>query len=132
MQTPWPLAATRRHYEGSAAHVSKDLEKELREALRHVDPGPGFASRVSLRIDREQRHRWLPARYRWMAGALAASVVLCFVAGYGWHWRREQQGLEARQQLIEALRLTGEKLDLAYRGVQDVSKSTAPGSAGDT
>jgi hypothetical protein len=108
------------------------LEKELRGALRHVDPGPGFASRVSARIDREQRQRWLPVRYRWLPAALAASVVLCLIAGYGWHWRREQQGLEARQQLIEALRLTGEKLDLAYRGVQDVSKSAAHGSAGDT
>ena len=112
--------------------MSNDLEKELREALRYVDPAPGFASRVSARIDRERHDRWLPARYRWMPAALAASVVLSLIAGYGWHWRREQQGLEARQQLIEALRLTGEKLDLAYRGVQDVSKSTPPASAGDT
>jgi hypothetical protein len=112
--------------------VSNDLEKELREALRPVDPAPGFASRVSAQIHREQHHGWLPARYRWLPAALAASVVLSLVAGYGWHWRREQQGLEARQQLIQALRLTGEKLDLAYRGVQDVSKPAASGSAGNT
>jgi len=132
MQTPRPLAATRRHFEGFAAHVSNDLENELRAALRHVDPAPGFASRVSARIDSERHRRWLPARFRWMPAALAAVVVLCLIAGYGWHWRREQQGLEARQQLLEALRLTGEKLDVAYRGVQDVSKSTASGNAGNT
>lgn len=128
-----PRAATRHHFEGFAAHVSNDLndlEKELREALRHVDPAPGFASRVSARIHSERHHRWLPARYRWMPAALAASVVLSLLAGYGWQWRHEQQGLEARRQLIEALRVTGEKLDLAYRGVQDFSRSTAPGSAG--
>jgi hypothetical protein len=31
--------------------------------------------------------------------------------------RREQEGLEARRQLLEALQLTGEKLDLAYQAV---------------
>jgi hypothetical protein len=34
-----------------------------------------------------------------------------------------QQGLEARAQLLEALRVTGEKLDLAYRVVNDESRS---------
>jgi hypothetical protein len=34
-----------------------------------------------------------------------------------WQVRREQEGLEARKQLIEALRLTGEKLDIAYQAV---------------
>jgi len=112
--------------------MSDDLEKHLREALRPVDPAPGFTSRVSARIHSEQRRRWLPARYRWMPAAVAASVVLSLIVAYGWQWHREQQGLAAREQLIEALRLTGEKLDLAYRGVQEASQATAPGDAGDT
>lgn len=112
--------------------MSDDLEKQLREALRRVDPPPGFASRVSARMQSKQRRHWLPAHYRWMPAALAASLVLSLIVVYGWQWRREQQGLEARQQLIEALRLTGEKLDLAYRGVQDASKASAPNGGGDT
>jgi hypothetical protein len=113
--------------------MSDDLEKQLREALRHVDPAPGFAARVSARTHSEQRRPWLPQRYRWMTATLAASVLLTLMVAYGWELRREQrQGLAARQQLIEALRLTGEKLDLAYRGVQDASKDTAPGNRGDT
>jgi len=113
--------------------MSDDLEKQLREALRHVDPPPGFAARVSARTQSEQRHRWLAARHRWVPATLAASVLLSLLVAYGWQLRHErEQGLAARQQLIEALRLTGEKLDLAYRGVQDASKPAVPPDTGDT
>jgi len=119
--------------EGFTSDMSDDLEKQLREALRHVDPPPGFAVRVSARTQSEQRHRWLPAGYRWVPATLAASVLLSLLVAYGWQLRHErEQGLAARQQLIEALRLTGEKLDLAYRGVQDASKPTVPPDTGDT
>lgn len=115
--------------------MSDDLEKQLQAALRHVDPPPGFAARVSGRIHGKQHRRWLPLRYPLIPAALTASILIliCVLIASDWQQRRErQQGLAARQQLIEALRLTGEKLDLAYRGVQDVSKGTAPGNAGDT
>lgn len=115
--------------------MSDDLEKQLRAALRHLDPPPGFAARVSDRIDGMQHPRRVPLRDRLIPIALAASLVIMMfvVIASDWRQRRErQQGLAARQQLIEALRLTGEKLDLAYRGVQDASNGTAPGNAGDT
>ena len=64
-----------------------------------------------------QPRRWEQRRHLWWPVALAASVVLTLLVVHDWQARREQQGLEARQQLIEALRLTGEKLDIAYRVV---------------
>lgn len=115
--------------------MSDDLEKQLQAALRHVDPPPGFAARVSARAQGARRHRWMPLRYPLIPAALTASILIliCVLIASDWRQRRErQQGLAARQQLIEALRLTGEKLDLAYRGVQDASNGTAPGNAGDT
>jgi len=103
--------------------MNSDLEKQLRDALRPIDPPAGFATRVS---ERTQRRRWprgrLPMHPHWLPTALAASVLAALVLGYGWQVHRERQGLQARQQLIEALRLTGEKLDLAYRGVRDAAR----------
>jgi hypothetical protein len=59
-----------------------------------------------------------------LSGAIAASIVLGFLITHEWQARRERQGLEARSQLLEALRVTGEKLDLAYRVVNDETHST--------
>lgn len=103
--------------------MSPDLEKQLRDALRAVDPPAGFAARVSERTQpRRWQRRWLPMQGQWASAALAASVLATLVLGYGWQMHRERQGQQARQQLIEALRVTGAKLDLAYRGVRDASR----------
>jgi type VI protein secretion system component VasF len=107
--------------------MSGDFDKQLREALRAVDPDAGFAERVAGRIARHRRRLALP---RWVPQALAASLLVGALGIYGWHAQRERQGLEARQQLLEALRLTGEKLDLAYKGVRDVSKPATADGAG--
>lgn len=97
--------------------MSKDFEQQLREALRPVDPEEGFEQRVMARIAQE-RSRTRTTVTRWVSVALAASVVFAAVLGaHEWQLRREQEGLEARKQLIEALRLTGEKLDVAYQAV---------------
>jgi hypothetical protein len=97
--------------------MSKDFEQQLREALRPVDPDEGFEQRVMARIAQERTRRRTKVT-RWVSVALAASVVFAAILGaHEWQVRREQEGLEARKQLIEALRLTGEKLDIAYQAV---------------
>jgi hypothetical protein len=106
--------------------MSNNLDDELRGALRPVDPGEDFAQHVQLRIaqDSRQSRRPAKARYQWLPVALAASVVLGFLISHDWQMRREQQGLEARRQLIEALRVTSAKLDLAYRVVNDEARAS--------
>ena len=97
--------------------MSKDFEQQLREALRPVDPEEGFEQRVMARVAQE-RSRARTKVARWVSVALAASVVFAAILGtHEWQMRREQEGLEARKQLLEALRLTGEKLDVAYQAV---------------
>jgi negative regulator of sigma E activity len=98
--------------------MSKDFEQQLRDALRQVDPEEGFEQRVMARVAREPT-RSRAKLTRWAAGlALAASMAGIAVLGaHQWQERREEQGLEARRQLLEALRLTGEKLDVAYQAV---------------
>jgi hypothetical protein len=108
-----------------------DLEEELRRALRPLDPSPGFAERVTARVADGKRRRGLPARYRWLPAALAACLVLSLLVVYGWQAHRQREGLAARQQLMQALRVTSEKLDLAYRGVQGASSNAAAGGSGE-
>ena len=106
--------------------MSKDFEDQLRAALRRVDPEPDFAQRVMARIRSEPR-RSFATRLRWSMAALGyfinplISVLFGVVVVHQWQVQREREGLEARKQLIEALRMTGEKLDLAYRVVNSES-----------
>ena len=99
--------------------MNDDIEDQLRRALRPVDPEEGFADRVMARVRTEPAvaSRWRQHRFLSFGAALAASVVLGVVLVHAWQIQRERRGLEARQQLIEALRVTGEKLDIVYRGV---------------
>jgi hypothetical protein len=114
--------------------MSDDLEDPLRKALRPVDPAEGFADRVMSRIDSASAtppsRRWLPDRFRGWPAALAASVVLGVAVIYGWQAERERRGLEARRQLLEALHITGEKLDLVYRGVTHDSSRDSDDDSG--
>jgi hypothetical protein len=96
-----------------------DLEQKLRAALRPVDPGPGFVGGLMARIAAERPGSVRPLRVRaaasWLTFALAASIVLALLLAHQQQARRTEQGLAARRQLIQALRVTGDKLDLASR-----------------
>ena len=110
--------------------MSKDFEQQLREALRPVDPEEGFEQRVMARVAREPTRRRSKVT-RWVSLALAASAAFAAVLGtHQWQVHREQQGLEARRQLLEALRVTGEKLDVAYQAVNRESQPTTDDGSG--
>jgi hypothetical protein len=95
--------------------MAEDLEDTLRSALRPVQPPDGFADRVLAHIAAAPAPR-SGGRVPRLAAAIAASVLLSAIAVHQWQMNRRQQeqGAEARRQLIEALRVTGEKLDIAY------------------
>jgi hypothetical protein len=113
---------------------SNDLERRLRAALRPVNPGEGFAAGVLTRIAAEPtapaRRPRSPAVASWLAFGLAASVVLAVLLAHEWQVRRIEQGREARRQLIEALRVTDEKLNLAYRVVNSREAAAPPQHSG--
>ena len=102
--------------------MNDEIEDQLRRALRPVDPKEGFADRVMARVRKR--------RFVNFGAAFAASVVLAVVLVHAWQIQRERRGLEARQQLIEALRVTGEKLDIVYRGVNGEPQPAPPDDAG--
>lgn len=108
--------------------MNEDLEARLRRALRPVDPGEQFTQRVLTRSANEPRRSIARVRRTtmwWTCAALAASLVLALLAAHEWQARHTQQGLEARRQLLEALRMTSDELDVAYRAVNDRDSSSA-------
>jgi hypothetical protein len=118
--------------------MDDNLEQQLRAALRPVNPPEDFPAGVLARIAREGSVRRLrprllprsPAATGWLGFGLAASVVVAVLIGHQWQARRTEQGLEARRQLLEALRVTDEKLDVAYRAVNTTPRGADPQHSG--
>jgi hypothetical protein len=112
-----------------------DFEDRLRRALRPVDPPEGFADRVMralpghsaranvapLVIVRQAAPAGAWRRFS-VPAALAASLLVAVFTGQHvatLHAEREEQaGLAASRELMQALRVTSQKLDLAYEAVQ--------------
>jgi sensor c-di-GMP phosphodiesterase-like protein len=109
--------------------MNEDFEKQLKNALRPIDPADGFADKVMARVAREPERRRRQV-LRWLPVALAASMLLGVVVIHDWQAQREAEGLEARRQLLEALRVTGQKLDLAYQAVNRESRPAGTDRSG--
>lgn len=87
---------------------SDDLERSLASALARRPAPPDLAARIEARVA-----SIAPARRRplWPL-ALAASVVLAIT---GWQLAERRQGELAREQALQALGITAEKLVLVER-----------------
>jgi hypothetical protein len=121
--------------------MSQDLESQLRAALRPIAPSARFEKKLLASVTNDPRHSQPKAkrlagtgwhsRTRWLSVAAAA----CLLIGVGLQGRlqlrREREsGLEARRQVVEALRVTSQKLDLAYEIVKSQSSSFADDNPG--
>jgi hypothetical protein len=116
--------------------MTDDLESQLREALRPVAPGAEFDRRLLARLTAAQSEpvkragRSASRATWWLSAAMAATVILA--VGVQHHRAVEEnreRGLEARREVMQALRVTNDKLDLAYRAVREQS-STGGGNPG--
>jgi len=117
--------------------MNENFEDELRRRLRPVDAPEGFADRLMRALPAEAKPVVvaLPVRRRtWaqqfgMPAALAASLLAAVLLGqYSAEQRdlrTEREGLEASRELMQALRLTSDKLDIAYEAVQSLEPADA-------
>jgi negative regulator of sigma E activity len=105
--------------------MTQDIESALRGALRPVEPDEGFAERVMARITNEPLRPMRPQR-RWMPYAIAASLVgaISVLVGTHQHEQRIREGQAARAQLMAAMQMTGDKLELVYQAVNDSSAAS--------
>lgn len=96
-----------------------NLDHDLRNALRRETPAPGFAGRVLAHIEREEAHKPRVRPFWWRAAA--ASVMLALLGGYAVHERAERrEGERAREQVLQALQIAGEKVRYAQQEVREI------------
>jgi hypothetical protein len=111
--------------------MTEDIENELRRRLAPVDAPVGFTDRVMRALPADVKPAVITAlpasRRSWMqrfgiptalAASLLAAVMLGRYSAEQRELRAEREGLEASRELMQALRLTSEKLDIAYQAVQ--------------
>ncbi len=97
-----------------------NLEKDIQRALHRESPPTGFAGRVMQRIEREETR---PARKPvWWRAAAASVALTLLLGGYGTHkYVEHQRGERAKEQVLEAMRIAGEKVRLAQQEVREIS-----------
>jgi hypothetical protein len=88
------------------------LEEELKRALARQEPAPGFAARVASR-----RSAAVVPVPRWLA--VAASVIVLAGGGVGYRWH---QGIQAKEQVMTAVRIAGSKLNQVQSHVREVGR----------
>ena len=113
--------------------MSKEIKSRVHAALRPVAPSEEFSQKLLARVMAAQPvqpkpRRLLGAGARPLAWWLTASLAACLILAVGVQQHLEQQrlqqsGLEARRQVVEALRMTSQKLNLAYEAVKNQSTS---------
>ena len=104
-----------------------ELESALREALRPVEPRAGFETRVMHALDASRRQRYRPPLWGF---ASAAAAIFALVAVGALSYREHAQALRAEQtraQVLEALRITNDKLDTAFRLLADETRNDRDG-----
>ncbi len=107
--------------------LEDQFEDQLRAALQQEEPSAGFAHRVlALAADRErqrERRLWFQIRsmfairrLSWTA-AVVATVVVASGVGLRIQEERRVEGEAAKRQVMLALRITGEKWEVAAKEI---------------
>lgn len=103
--------------------MNDDLESQLRAALRAVAPPSDLQDRVLAGLPSNRPHRRVPL---WWGAGIAASLLLAFgLYSQVQSARQTAAGLEARREVLQALRVTHQKLDLAYQSVKDHAEGSS-------
>jgi hypothetical protein len=123
--------------------MSKDLESRMRDALRPVAPSEDTTQKLMAIIavqpptpilrplappriaQPRSAGRQVKRPAWWISLGMAASLLIAVGVQHRLQESRERErGLEARREVVEALHVTSQKLDLAYEMIR--SQSTAP------
>ena len=90
------------------------LEESLKSALARKEPPDGFAQRVAAKAAAPARAAaWTPPR--WIAAAAVAALAVGGGVAY-----RQRQGEMAKEQVMQAMKITAVKLHRIQAHVQEV------------
>jgi hypothetical protein len=108
----------------------KDIDQELKQALRRCEPSEGFADRVLAQLEQERPRTRLRPRVgllQWPVLRWAVAAVLLISIGTGLAYRIHEQrvadAIAAKQQVMLALRITSSKLRVAKQRVKAVERA---------
>ena len=94
-----------------------NLEHDLKHALRRESPPDGFAQRVMQRLEADAPRR----RPVWWRAAAASVTLAALLGGYATHKAVERRrGEMAREQVLAAMRIAGEKVRIAQEEVRTI------------
>jgi hypothetical protein len=116
--------------------MNTDLESRLRAALRPVRPDETFSRTLLANVmaahgaERRRFGRRAPGAAWWLSAGLAASLLLTVGVQHHLEEQARQRGMEARREVVEALRVTSQKLNLAYEAVQRQASSLTEDTSG--
>ncbi len=98
------------------------LDNDLKRVLRRQAPAPGFAGRVMQHIHEAERR---PARRpAWWRAAAASVTLAAILGGYATHRVVEhRRGERAKEQVLTAMRIAGEKVRYAQQEVRGIGTS---------
>jgi len=101
------------------------LENDLKHALRRQAPAPGFAGRVMERLQAQETNgEQHPKRPVWWRAAAASVTLAALLGGYATHRVVEhRRGERAKEQVLEAMRIAGEKVRYAQQEVRGIGTS---------
>jgi hypothetical protein len=94
------------------------IEDDLRSALRREPAPGGFAARVLAKTVKTEATPRRPLVFALAAALAAAAVIPTGVYEY----RERQRGIEARDQLVQALAITRVQLQQARGKIRQVTK----------
>lgn len=94
-----------------------NLDDDLKRALRRQAPPPGFAERVMQNIGNAEEAK----RPTWWRTAAASFTLAAMLGGYATHRVVEhRRGERAREQVLTAMRIAGEKVRYAQQEVRGI------------
>jgi hypothetical protein len=98
-----------------------NLEHDLKHALRRESPPEGFARRVMQRLDHAAEADAPRRRPVWWRAAAASVTLGLVLGGYATHKAVEhRRGEQAKEQVLEAMRITSEKMRYAQQEVRAI------------
>ena len=107
----------------------KDIDQELKQVLRRCEPAGDFADRVLARLEQQRAQTVVRPKLRllyrpMLRWTVAAVVIISIGIGFAYqvHERRVEtaEAIAAKQQVMLALRITGNKLRVAKQRVKAV------------